>query len=243
MRYDIVSISELVFSSLSNNSIFWQTYIFVHYQTPLESQTEGLIKISFVSKYTFRIAAHRVVLYGANDYFKAMFSTGLKERNQPEITITEVEGDILEQLIKYCYTGTIAINNTNINAMTKIANMMQFTSVRDHCASFFSANLTISNCIAIRKIADFHNMILLKEAVHGFLLDHFVEVSNGDEFLQTDIEQLAGLLSADELNVPSEEFVFNALFRWAKYDIEGRKQPFQSLLECIRFKHIKESVR
>lgn len=70
------------------------------------------------------ISAHRVVLSAASPYFGAMFCGeiiplgewnitknnfcllgNLREATEQEITLQEMEGDSLFQLIQYCYTG------------------------------------------------------------------------------------------------------------------------------------------
>lgn len=55
------------------------------------------------------INAHRVVLSATSDYFAAMFMTDLKESSQREVTLHEMDGDILHKLIHYCYTGIFEI--------------------------------------------------------------------------------------------------------------------------------------
>lgn len=190
----------------------------------------------------FRIPVHRNVLYAANDYFRAMFAGGMKERGQLEIKIGEVDGDILERLFKYCHTGVIAIDLKDLDSMTQVANMLQFTKVKEHCAAFYSTILCASNCLGIREVAELHNMVQLKTDAHALALDQFMEVSKSNEFRQLSADQLSTLLKEDEINVSAEEDVFNALIQWIKYDVEERKKSLGTLLDCIRFKHIKESV-
>lgn len=190
----------------------------------------------------FRIPAHRHILYAANHYFKTMFTMGLKESSQSEISIQDVDGEILQQLITHCYTGQIAVAAENVDEMTIAANMLQFKEVREQCAAFYPSILCVSNCLGIREIAALHNMARLQEEAHHFVLDHFVDVSKSDEFLQLSNEQLSELLVDDEINVTEEEEVFRALMRWVKYDVNGRTKYFESALKGIRFQHVKETV-
>lgn len=189
-----------------------------------------------------RVAAHRNVLYGANDYFKALFTTKLKEKGQHEISIKDVDGAVLQQLVGYCYSGEIGIDISNAKNLTKAANMFRFTEVLKNCAAFYSSILSASTCLGIREIADLHNLGPLMEAAHDFMLDNFSKVFKCDEFNQLSAEHLSVLLKDDEINVTSEEEVFMALMGWVKYDISNRKQSFGALLGCVRFQHIKESV-
>jgi hypothetical protein len=54
---------------------------------------------------------------------------------------------------------------------------------------------------------------------------NFTEISRkSEEFLQLELEQLIVILNSDELNVKSEEAVFNAVIRWIDYKVDERKQ-------------------
>lgn len=166
----------------------------------------------------------------------------MKERGQSEILIKEVDGDVLEQLVKYCYTGEITINSAIVDELTKAATMLQFTAVQRNCAAYYSTRLCPSNSLEIRETADRHNMVQLRETAHAFILKQFMDVSKCSEFYELSAEPLAVLLKEDALNVVQEEDVFGAVMRWAKHDIENRKHLLETLLNCVRFNHIKESV-
>lgn len=192
----------------------------------------------------FRFPIHRNILAAANVYFRALFTTQLKERGQEEISIKEVDGEPLQQLVEYCYIGKISIDSTNVDELTKAATMLQFPEVKDNCAEFYSTMLTVSSCLGIEMIADRHNMVQLRGMARGFILDHFVEVSMSDEFVLLDVEYLSALLQDDGINITSEEDTFNAMMRWVKADVnnDNRKQWLESLLDCVRFKYVKQSV-
>lgn len=183
-----------------------------------------------------------MVLNEVSDYFKAMFSTELREGGQREISIKKVDGDILYQLIEYCYSGEIAINNANVEELSQTATMLQFTGVVQNCTEFYRNKLNASNCLGVRAMADLHNMKQLKEAAHDFVLNHFKEVSKSDDFLLLDKEELSMVLQDDDLLVPHEEDVFIAVMDWVKHDLHGRKQLFESLLDYVQLTRIEGSV-
>lgn len=45
-----------------------------------------------------------------------------------------------------------------------------------------------------------------------------------EEFLLLPMSQLIDIVSSDELNVRSEEQVFNAVMSWVKYNVSERRQ-------------------
>lgn len=199
-------------------------------------------KVNNVFFFSFRIPAHRNVLFGASEYFETLFTTDLKERGQYEIAMKKMDGDILKQLVEYCYTGEIGIDSANVEEITNAANMLRFAEVQENCATFYSSVLSLPKCLGIWRVADLHNMGQLKETAHALVMDRFVEISMFEEFHELSAAHLSILLRDDELNVTSEEEVFVALMGWVKSEVKRRKQSLSSLLECVRFNHIKDSV-
>lgn len=155
-----------------------------------------------------------------------------------------MNGDILKMFVEYCYGAEIVIDSVNVAEMMEAAEMMLFPDIKQSCAKFLENNLHLSasNCLMTRELADFHNLGMLKKRAHNLVLDHFVEVSQGDDFLQLNAKRLSALLSEDELDVPAEKNVFDALMRWMKHDVDGRKKSLETLLDCIRFEYLKDSV-
>ena len=66
------------------------------------------------------------------------------------------------------------------------------------------------------------------------LQEHFVDVMRHQEFLLLPPEEVASLLSSDDIFVPNEETIFHALILWAKHDTNERKNHLAKLLEHIK---------
>lgn len=62
------------------------------------------------------------------------------------------------------------------------------------------------------------------------------------EFLSLRPEQLSNLYKSDDLNVNSEENVFESLMLWIQHDIENRKQQLPSLLQWIKLPLLSSEV-
>lgn len=178
-----------------------------------------------------------MVLYSANQNFQEVFPMGLSVHNQQEIYIHGVNGSDLQKAIEYCYSGEISIGTANVDELSKAATKLQFTELQENCYQFYSTSTPcVSNCLLVWKMAE------LKNAAHAIALKHFMEVSTSEEFLRLDADQLSALINDDELIVPTERSVFYAVMKWVKHDTDNRKESLGSLLECVRFKHVRSSV-
>ena len=74
---------------------------------------------------------------------------------------------------------------------------------------------------------------MLKVAT-AFTCQHFMQVWKNQEFYQLDRVQLSNLLKSDDLNVPSEQEVFDALMAWVQHDPQNRTQYIPELLALIK---------
>lgn len=69
-----------------------------------------------------------------------------------------------------------------------------------------------------------------------------MEVVNCEEFRQLDRQPLTDLLKSDNLNVDSEEDVFEALTDWVEFKLSGRKSLVPELIGMIRMNRLDQSV-
>lgn len=54
------------------------------------------------------------------------------------------------------------------------------------------------------------------------------------EFLLLPTMEIVKLLSSDDINVPDEETIFQALMLWVRYDVQQRQRDLGVLLAYIR---------
>ncbi|XP_067000463.1 kelch-like protein 5 isoform X2 [Anabrus simplex] len=181
-----------------------------------------------------QIPAHRLVLSAGSEYFAAMFTSNLRESTESEVVLQDVDGDALWMLVNYCYTGCIELREDTVETLLGTACLLQLTEVVDACCSFLMKQLHPSNCIGIRLFADAQGCQKLLEVAHNYTTEHFMDVIHNQEFLMLPAEEVAKLLASDDLNVPSEELIFQALMAWVNHDLPGRKKDISTLLSLVK---------
>ncbi|KAL4136091.1 hypothetical protein QTP88_007658 [Uroleucon formosanum] len=171
------------------------------------------------------IPTHKIVLVAGCPYFYSMFK-GFKENNKSLINIREVESTSLQLLIDYIYTGEIMISDQSMLDLMPAANMLQLNSVKNSCVKFLQDKLNPSNCLGIRKFADFYDA---RE-----LLRSSEELVEEEEFLFLTSEEFIELISHDDIKVPFEEIVFECVYKWVKYEFSFRYDSLPVLMEHVR---------
>ena len=178
--------------------------------------------------------AHRVVLSATSPYFNAMFTTNMAEKVMDSVTLQGVNHAALESVIGCLYGETLKLNANNVNVILSTSSLLQVNPVRAACENYLLRKLHPVNCITVRSIADTFSCQKLLGAAESFIEKNFVEVSGSDEFLELPLAGIIELISKDDLNVHSEEQVFEAVLRWVKQNEQERKDHLPALLEQVR---------
>ncbi|VVD05625.1 kelch-like protein diablo [Leptidea sinapis] len=181
-----------------------------------------------------KLFAHRVILSACSPYFRAMFTGELAESRATEVTIRDVDEHAMEQLIEFCYTAHIIVEESNVQALLPAACLLQLQEIQDVCCEFLKRQLDCSNCLGIRAFADTHSCRELLRIADKFTQQNFPEVMESEEFLLLPASQLIDIVSSDELNVRSEEQTFQAVMSWVKYNVAERRQHLAQVLQHVR---------
>ncbi|NWX78418.1 KLHL4 protein, partial [Alca torda] len=181
-----------------------------------------------------KIPAHRLVLSAVSDYFAAMFTNDVREAKQEEIKMEGVDPDALKALVRYAYTGVLELKEDTIESLLAAACLLQLSQVIEVCCNFLMKQLHPSNCLGIRSFGDAQGCTELLKVAHTYTMDHFTEVIKNQEFLLLPANEIAKLLSSDDINVPDEEAIFQALMMWVRHDLQNRQRDLGMLLSYIR---------
>ncbi|NXE54197.1 KLHL4 protein, partial [Casuarius casuarius] len=181
-----------------------------------------------------KIPAHRLVLSAVSDYFAAMFTNDVREAKQEEIKMEGVDPDALKALVRYAYTGILELKEDTIESLLAAACLLQLSQVIEVCCNFLMKQLHPSNCLGIRSFGDAQGCTELLKVAHTYTMEQFTEVIKNQEFLLLPANEIAKLLSSDDINVPDEEAIFQALMMWVRHDLQNRQRDLGMLLSYIR---------
>ncbi len=182
---------------------------------------------------------HKALLASSSDYFRAMFTTNLAERDQTRVMINGVDASSMELVVKYLYTGQAQLNADTVQNLLSAANLFQLRRLRDGCAVYMTKKLDVENCLGIYFFAQAHECQDLKDDARDVIMESFDEVAENAEFLELSVENLLEVLKFDELQT-AEENVYESVMKWIQHVPNQRSGHIYDLFSDVRFALIDE---
>ncbi|XP_050336107.1 kelch-like protein 17 isoform X1 [Bactrocera neohumeralis] len=194
---------------------------------------QSLIDVTFkVSNPTAFVPAHRLILAAASPYFENLFNDN--QGTNPVVEINDIDSDIFERLITFCYTGQALITVNNVAAMLNAAIVLQLDDAISSSVDYIMTHIdeyTLQGAYTLERETQCE---VLRQKIIEYETQNFMEISRSDEFLNFDVEKLQRILVSDNLNITREEDAFDAIQRWYNYDVPARQEQLPLLIACLR---------
>ncbi|GJQ87318.1 hypothetical protein Trydic_g17366 [Trypoxylus dichotomus] len=181
------------------------------------------------------VPVHRAILCACSTYFKALFTTTLHGRSKTNVLLPGISAEMMNALLSYMYLRKLNVTEENVYKLLTTADYLSILGVLEICCNFLEFKMNPTNCIGIMSFARSHFCRKLADAAWRYIMRYFVGIaSQSDELLTLPLNNLQEIINDDELNVKSEETVWEVILKWINHDPEDRKKHIVSLMKCIR---------
>uniref|UniRef100_A0A803JUK9 Kelch-like family member 13 n=1 Tax=Xenopus tropicalis TaxID=8364 RepID=A0A803JUK9_XENTR len=177
---------------------------------------------------------HRAMMASSSDYFKAMFTGGMKEQDLMCIKLHGVNKIGLKKIIDFIYTAKLSLNMDNLQDTLEAASFLQILPVLDFCKVFLISGVTLENCVEVGRIANTYNLTEVDKYVNNYILKNFPALLTTGEFVKLPFDRLAFVLSSNSLKQCTELELFKAACRWLRYE-DARMEYAAKIMKNIRF--------
>ena len=189
--------------------------------------------VTIIAK-TEEFPCHKAVLSAASGYFDTMFGSAMSESKSDRVSISEIDPNVFESVLKYIYGGSHLVAADNVESLLQAANLFQITRLKSECELFLLEELSIENCIGFWLTGTTFACAKLEQTSWTFITENFEHVRKSEELLKLEKIDFLKILRSNELNTLSEEHVCEAALEWIKFDELSRMQHFVEILLELR---------
>ena len=185
------------------------------------------------------IRAHQRILAHASPFFEKLLGSDMKEANEGVVRLEMLSEPMLGDILEFIYTGCVQISTEDrAEDLIAMADYFLLPQLKSLAGRVLVQKLNYSNCVSIYHFAESYQCEELISATKTFIFANFGTVAKTEEFLSMSSKEVEMWISSDEINVSSEEDVFEFILAWIERGKTERKKYFADLFRHVRFFHV-----
>lgn len=216
-----------------------------YFESALNDCQQKLFNLSDCKLHTddgYWFPAHKLILATKSKYFFAMFCDF--EEETPEVSIPDMKGQILGNILSYIYTGELNVTEDNFCDLMVASDYLLLEDILAQLKTVLEKNLNINNCAAIFAAANRINQPDILRDSFRFLETHFEEIvrRKRETICQLPLEELKQLLNDTSLRVSGEKAVWLAIVDWVEAHSPRSLPIVPELLMCLAVEEVDEHL-
>ena len=180
------------------------------------------------------IPANRLVLSCQSKYFEGMF----RLTHQNVIEIKAVDGTTIKALIDFIYTGSITIDDRNVESLQLGAEYFKINEVEQFCDEFMLEKSKLHDSFALIKAASLNKKVEMKDDIREYVSTHLEELTQTDKFKSLSKVEMIFFISNLELSRARKTSIYQAVITWVRHNEETLKTEFFELFRMINLSEI-----
>ena len=142
-------------------------------------------------------------------------------------------------LINFIYTGSITIDDQNVEKLQSRAEYLKLDEVKQFCDEFLREKVKLCDSFALFKVAaSFSINEALKRENRKYVSTHLDNISQTDEFKTLSKDNFVACISYLERSLVEETSIYQAVITWVYHNEEARKPELPELLKMINLDEI-----
>ncbi|XP_045166637.2 kelch-like protein 26 [Mercenaria mercenaria] len=187
-----------------------------------------------VGKSNFK--GHKKVLADASDYFAAMFSHQMKEKDETVIDLKEISPEGFGAMLDYFYHGHVTVEAKIVPDILEAARFFHVQWILDICCDYMIRHLSLIDYQLTMHLADKFSLGDLRWEIFKYFGQNLPALLEKETFLQTCSADLLLQFLMEYMYVEvSEIFLLQLILDWVKVDENSRKEHLVPLLLQLRF--------
>ena len=187
------------------------------------------------------VGAHRVIVAAGSPVFHAMLYGNMKESNQKEIELPNVDTASLKMLLFFIYTGQVQTSVENCCYLLQAAHYFAIDKLMELCSNSIGDALNLDNFFSITGFAVEHKFDLLLKRCLKFSKANMRAVIFAVGFVSLPLTIIQSVTKSSKLEL-GELDLFLAVVKWSKYQQDKLSEDdIKSVFKQIRYPLIRKS--
>lgn len=119
---------------------------------------------------------HKAILAARSPVFAAMFEHDMEEKKQNRVEITDVDSDVLKEMLRFIYTGRATNLDNMADELLAAADKYALERLKVMCEEELCQSLSVDSVSESLVLADLHNADQLKAYSIDFINSHAADV-------------------------------------------------------------------
>ncbi|DAZ94414.1 TPA: hypothetical protein N0F65_003443 [Lagenidium giganteum] len=128
------------------------------------------------------VHCHRAILAARSDHFRAMFTSGMRESRENEISLSHIRVPVFLALLEYIYVDSVNAGPEMAIELFAAADLYTLDRLKGLCEIIVQKNIAVENAANLLQAADELHSFRLREICLGFMVLHFDTVTKTDGF-------------------------------------------------------------
>lgn len=205
-------------------------------------ENQILCDVTLIVDKTIKFPCHRCILAACSDYFRSMFTNGMREATQHDIELKGISAKGLHKAIQVIYTSTTTLDDEfDIFELIAAATHLQIPSVIKFCEINFLKRINTTNFIEYIEMAKLYELNNVLKQIDSYLVKNLSKIAQDNCLKLIEYDQFLKYLQSDQLNI-REIDLFKLVWKWINdnqlIDSNGNSNDYskiRDMMKLIRF--------
>jgi speckle-type POZ protein len=129
-----------------------------------------------------KIGVHKAIIGAQSPVFAAMFEHNTEEKNKNQIEITDLEPEIVHEMFRFIYSGTVEDLEKNAFGLLTAGDKYGLIRLKAICEREIASKLCLETAVPAAIAGYLHNAHELKDLASRFILQHVDQILTRKEW-------------------------------------------------------------
>ena len=195
---------------------------------------------TLILKHGKEMRVSRDEIAASSDFFSTLLNSDMRENKEGTVRLEHITESCMRDVLEFIRSGSVEITTPeNAKELIEVAEYLLLNRLKTFSEKYLvQETLTSSNCMSVYYFAEQYRCQELTIKTRQFILSNFAAVSESQDFLSLDNQQVEEWISSDDVAVSTEDVIFKAIVRWIQHCKSERKGKFEELFRYVRLSFV-----